>query len=339
MATLAKTFVATGCSSGLGFELVKQLLAQSQPYRFILGARDTKNVEAAYNALKYDSAKHSLSILPLDLSELKGVKSFAQQTLEKLGKDKVDCLLLNAGMVKSGDGPGPHGSKWSEQYVVNHLCKWDSICKYLQYLQDPWLTWSIAQHYLIHLLKEKLIESRSRIVFISSGAIRQVNDTSKSSFTSSPFACPPASHGSAALTCYIGKLDSHVLAGGSRNDFELYGETKFIQLLNAQYWRRQLWGSCVVVAVSPGLIPGTGLARHSNMKIPANLPDAKSVPEGAQNMLRAVEITDFPEDPDQIFLTSWGEWWGTDVYPLALDKALQDKWSASKEDIESQEGL
>ena len=41
-----------------------------------------------------------------------------------------------------------------------------------------------------------------------------------------------------------------------------------------------------------------------------DMPDAKTVPEGAQNILRAVEITDFPEDPEQIFLTSWGEWWG-----------------------------
>jgi short-subunit dehydrogenase len=123
MASITKTFVATGCSSGLGFELVKQLLAQSQPYQFILGARDTKGLEAAYNALYYDSNKHNLSIFPLDLSNIKDVKRFASLTLENLGKGKLDYLLLNAGMIKPADGPGPHGSKWSEQYIVNHLCK------------------------------------------------------------------------------------------------------------------------------------------------------------------------------------------------------------------------
>jgi len=125
MATLAKTLVATGCSSGLGFELIKQLLAQTQPYKFILGARDTTSVSASFAALNYDTKKHDLSIFPLELSDLKNVKNFAAQTLEKLGKGKVDCLLLNAGMVKPDDGTGngPHGSKWSEQYVVNHLCK------------------------------------------------------------------------------------------------------------------------------------------------------------------------------------------------------------------------
>lgn len=40
----------------------------------------------------------------------------------------------------------------------------------------------VAQHYLIHLLKEKLVESKTRIVFVSSGAIRGVKDTGPYSF-------------------------------------------------------------------------------------------------------------------------------------------------------------
>jgi hypothetical protein len=50
-------------------------------------------------------------------------------------------------------------------------------------------------------------------------------------------------------------------------------------------------------------------------------------------------VDDFPEDPDQIFLTSWGEWWPKDVYQKSLDKSLQDKWSPSKDQIEAEEGL
>jgi len=41
------------------------------------------------------------------------------------------------------------------------------------------LTKDIAQHYLTHLLKDKLIESKSRIVVVSSGAIRRITDPSK----------------------------------------------------------------------------------------------------------------------------------------------------------------
>lgn len=106
-----------------GFELVKQLLAKPEPYRFILGARDTERTKKAYDDLKFDSTTHSLTVLPLELSNLKTVKSFAQKTLEKLGRDRLDYFLLNAGMAKGASGPGPHGSKWCEAYVVNHLCE------------------------------------------------------------------------------------------------------------------------------------------------------------------------------------------------------------------------
>lgn len=60
---------------------------------------------------------------------------------------------------------------------------------------------------------------------------------------------------------------------------------------------------------------------------------------GALNILRAFTVKDLPADPEQIFLTSWGEWWPKDVYALSLDADLQDKWCLSKEDIERTEGL
>lgn len=69
----------------------------------------------------------------------------------------------------------------------------------------------------------------------------------------------------------------------------------------------------------------------------SKLPDAKSVPEGAASLLRAFTVNEFPQDPEQIFLTSWGEWWGKDVYELSLDEKLQDKWCLSKEEIEKEE--
>jgi hypothetical protein len=59
----------------------------------------------------------------MELSNLKTVKTFAQQTLERLGQDKIDYLMLNAGMWKNADQPGPHGSQWCHAYLVNHLCE------------------------------------------------------------------------------------------------------------------------------------------------------------------------------------------------------------------------
>lgn len=102
---------------------MKQLLEQSQPYRIILGARNTQNTQKAYDGLKYDKEANAVTILPLDLADLKGVKSFAEQTLDKLGQNKIDYLVLNAAISNSAEEPNPHGSKWCEALVVNHYCK------------------------------------------------------------------------------------------------------------------------------------------------------------------------------------------------------------------------
>ncbi|KAJ4125387.1 hypothetical protein NW768_009004 [Fusarium equiseti] len=290
MASIAKTVVATGASSGIGLEAIKQLLSQSQSYKVILGARNTQRAQKSYDEINYDHSYSSVTILPLELNDLKGVKSFAEQTLQKLGREKIDYLLLNAGLGGVGaDGPGPNGSKWCESHVVNHL----------------------SQHYLVHLLKEKLVESKSRIVFVSSGAIRRVSDPSE--------------------------LDEELKAGSGADAPTTYSNTKFTGLLGAHWWRRQLADSNDVIAVSPGLIPGTGLAKQ--MGIQASMPDAKSIPEGASSVLAALTRSDFPEDRDRIFLTSWGEWWEKNVIELSTDKALQDKWCPSKEEIERDAGI
>lgn len=64
-----------------------------------------------------------MSVLPLDLLDLKSVKSFAERTLAELGRAKIDYLLLNAGISNGAEKAGPRGSKWCEAYIVNHLCK------------------------------------------------------------------------------------------------------------------------------------------------------------------------------------------------------------------------
>lgn len=107
------------------------------------------------------------------------------------------------------------------------------------------------------------------------------------------------------------------------------------------------------------MIPGTGLGRHFDpSKIPdmSKMPDAKSVGEGeypnqktcrallildpgAQSLIAALHRNDFPQDPNQIFLTSWGEWWGPEILELSYDKALQDKYSPSVETLEQEEKI
>lgn len=100
---------------------MRQLLEQSQPYKVILGARNIQRTQEAYNALTYDRAANPVTVLPLDLSNLRDVQTFAKVTLDKVGEGNIDYLLLNAGISNGAEKPGPHGSKWSEPLIVNHL--------------------------------------------------------------------------------------------------------------------------------------------------------------------------------------------------------------------------
>lgn len=69
--------------------------------------------------------------------------------------------------------------------------------------------------------------------------------------------------------------------GSAAGPMDIYCATKFQQLLGAQWWRRELAGRVTVVAVSPGMVPGTGLGRYlPPFEIPeAMLKDSISVPQ------------------------------------------------------------
>lgn len=75
-------------------------------------------------------------------------------------------------------------------------------------------------------------------------------------------------------------MDKEELANAGTDSMHVYCQTKFTQLLGAQWWRRQLAGTNDVVATSPGLIPGTGLGRYANVHMSKDMPDAKTIPEG-----------------------------------------------------------
>ncbi|KAG6124826.1 hypothetical protein E4U38_008187 [Claviceps purpurea] len=90
MTDLTKTIVATGLSSGLGFEALKQLLERKTPFKIIFGARDTTTTNQAIKKLDFDRAVHKIVVQPLDLCDLGEVKTFAQKVLEEVGKDNID---------------------------------------------------------------------------------------------------------------------------------------------------------------------------------------------------------------------------------------------------------
>ncbi|KAF7299774.1 hypothetical protein HMN09_00983300 [Mycena chlorophos] len=297
MTNTRRTLVGTGCSSGLGLEAIKQLLGKLPPLSLdidfstvVLGVRDTAATEAAFASAEVATPVPTL--LPLQLNDVSSVKSFAAETLAILGEAPLDYLFLNAASGYTVDHKSKYG-EWCEQYIVN----------------------VISQHYLIHLLREKLVASKTRIVIVSSGIIRTFSEASSS------------------------VLESQLKGVAGPNYVENpYPQSKFVQLLNAHYWRRTLSPSgCVVVAVSPGLVPGTGLTRRANLVVPLDSPGARSLAVGAASLLDALVRTDFPEDPNRIFLSFEGIWDEADssVLGKSLNREQQDEWSPSKEDIET----
>lgn len=74
-----------------------------------------------YAALAFDTSKHQVTVLPLELSNLRDVRAFAGRALDVVGSETLDYLFLNAAIADGAEKPGPFGSQWCESHVVNHL--------------------------------------------------------------------------------------------------------------------------------------------------------------------------------------------------------------------------
>lgn len=78
-------------------------------------------MEQSLRDITFESA-NKVEVLPLDLADLKGTKTFAEATLKHLGDAKIDHLFLNAAITVPAVA-NPRGYRWCETAVVNHVCK------------------------------------------------------------------------------------------------------------------------------------------------------------------------------------------------------------------------
>jgi NAD(P)-dependent dehydrogenase (short-subunit alcohol dehydrogenase family) len=89
---------------------------------------------AAYDALGYDGARHRLTVLPLELADLRGTRALAGEVVRLLdageggggfggGAGVLDYLLLNAAIAGGDVGAEERGgfAGWKEAVVVNHF--------------------------------------------------------------------------------------------------------------------------------------------------------------------------------------------------------------------------
>lgn len=93
---MQKTALVTGATSGLGFEAAAQLAEAGYVSVTITGRSEAK-AEEARSALVSRTGKSVFTTLALDLNKPKSVEAAAEELVR--GENKVDFLLLNAGIV------------------------------------------------------------------------------------------------------------------------------------------------------------------------------------------------------------------------------------------------
>jgi NAD(P)-dependent dehydrogenase (short-subunit alcohol dehydrogenase family) len=215
------TIVMTGGTSGLGQLAASRMLA-APGTRLLLGARR--------------QGPPGTETLPLDLTHLDSVRSFAAAVGERLGATPIDALVLNAG--RSGHADGRTVDGFETTFVVNHLA-----------------------HYLLVRLLLPRLANQARIVLTTSGT----HDPAQRA------PLPPPRHADARLLAHP-ELDPdrdqrpRTAAGCA------YTASKLCVVLTARALAAQPEARArqlTVVAYDPGRTPGTGLLRNEGLVLRA----------------------------------------------------------------------
>jgi NAD(P)-dependent dehydrogenase (short-subunit alcohol dehydrogenase family) len=212
-ARLQRVVVMTGATAGLGAHAAK-LIAREPNTRILIGARGSGR-----------EVPKGAEVLPLDLASLASVRAFADAVIDKLGNDRIQILVLNAGMQtsknekKSADG-------YELIFAVNHLA-----------------------HYLLARLLMPYIADHGRLVITTS-------DTHDPAVT--PIA-PKALEPQTLAYPAKGGLGSGIRAYAASKLCNLLTAQAFADLTEVK--DRQI----TVIAFNPGFTGGTSLGRDSSV--------------------------------------------------------------------------
>jgi NAD(P)-dependent dehydrogenase (short-subunit alcohol dehydrogenase family) len=213
------TIVMTGGTSGLGKFALRYLL-KIRDMRILLGAR--------HSTLK------ETETIPLDLASLDSVRSFAFEINKRIGNDKINALVFNAGIQIIGRTKTIDG--FETTFAVNHL----------------------AHYLLLRLLLPKLADN-ARIILTTSGTYDPAEKT----------IIPPPLHANAKFLAYpeLDKLleKDPITAGG-----RAYSSSKLCVILTARALAANpdvIKNKWKIIAYDPGPTPGTGLVRNNKLVV------------------------------------------------------------------------
>ena len=223
-----KNYVVTGATSGLGLEAVQALASLDRSCRILVGARSPEKAEALKRAVPADQ----LWISTLDTSSVRSVERFGQAVLEHLAGAPLSGLALNAGVQFVNDTPLTEDG-YDVTFATNVL----------------------GHASLVEALAPALTQE-TVVVSTASGTHDDRNKLAKrSGFRGSFFPSADA----------VARGDVSDAANERQRGMDRYATSK---LCNVMYTyamaRRHADAGPRFIALDPGMMPGTGLARdHS----------------------------------------------------------------------------
>lgn len=214
---MAKIIVMTGGSSGFGLRTIKKILKDHEG-RIILGARNGKRLK-------------DVETIDFNLNSMADVRTFTEEVIKKLGINKIDALVLNAGMsapnINSRTIDG-----FETTFAVNHLA-----------------------HYLLVRLLLPYMAKGATIVITTSGTHNPAEGTR----------IAPPNHANALLLAHPEK-DPSIENKPQIDAGRAYSSSKLCNILTARF----LISLSVIqvnhikiLAYDPGPTPGTGLVRNT----------------------------------------------------------------------------
>jgi NAD(P)-dependent dehydrogenase (short-subunit alcohol dehydrogenase family) len=226
MLTMSGTILITGGTSGLGYESALELARQHPRCCILLASRS--DPDSAANSIKKAVGHSNVQFLPLDLSSLPNVRTFAAEFRTR-SYPKIQALVLNAGLQF------PNGATYNIDgvemtFAVNH----------------------VGHALLFYLLREHLSE-RARIVITASGAHDPAQKTS----------VPDAKYTTAEELAHP-SIESAKNEGLQRYATSKLCNVIWTYALHRRLAEATAVpgaGKWTVTAFDPGLMPGTGLAR------------------------------------------------------------------------------
>lgn len=214
-----KTIVMTGATSGIGLKAA-EIMRRDSGVRLLIGARSKPPA--------------GIESLPLDLERLASVRSFAAAVAEKLGDNRIDSLVLNAGM-QAGDLGQRTEDGFETTFAVNHL----------------------AHYLLLRLLMPILVPGA--IVVITTSNLHDPN--------TNPLA-PPLHADAKLLAC--GQVGVDPKLRDRLAVLRAYASSKLCNIITARALASSAFAQergLRVIAFNPGFTPGTALTRNHGLAI------------------------------------------------------------------------